>query len=259
MALSLTIGITGPILELSALALFLRNRLWRAYPRLFAYIIWLFVANSAILVTDLYFRAAYTAVYWYIDSLDIVLRLLVVWEVFQQIFPKDSGLNRSLSKGLRAVAIVLLILAFATFWGYQNYPGLPADLAGRVRALHLAVDRSFGFVQALMILGTLLIARYYGVRCGRNIRGIALSFGGWISISTANNAMVAMVDMDSSFRPFFYYLRPLSFVFMLVVWIWALWVYEPNPPIKESEAVELDQWAEEWNRTISTARTIIRP
>lgn len=259
MALSLTIGITGPILELSALALFLRNSLWRAYPRLFAYIIWLFCANSTILVTDLYFRAAYTTVYWYIDSIDIVLRLLVVWEVFQQIFPKSSGLNRSLSKGLGAVACGLLVLAFAIFWGYQNYPGLPADFADRVRAIHLALDRSFGFVQALMILGTLLIARYYGVSCGRNIRGIALAFGGWISISTANNALVAMVDMDNSLRPVFYYLRPLSFVFMLVVWIWALWVYEPNPPIVEGEPVELNQWTEEWNRTLSAARTIIRP
>jgi hypothetical protein len=259
MALSLTIGITGPVLELTALALFLRNKLWRAYPRLLAYLVWLFVANSAILLTDLYFRAAYTTVYWYVDSIDIVLRLLVIWEVFEQIFPKNSALNKSLSKGLGVVAMALLILACATFWGYQNYLGLPANLAERVRAVHLAVDRSFGFVQALMILGTLLIARYYGVRCGRNIRGIALAFGGWISISTANNAMVAMVNMDSSLRPFFYYLRPLSFVFMLVVWIWALWIYEPNPPIKESEAVELDQWAEDWNRTISTARTIIRP
>jgi len=45
----------------------------------------------------------------------------------------------------------------------------------------------------------------------------------------------------------------------MAVWIWALWVDEPNPPIEESEAAELNQWTEEWNRTISTARTIIRP
>jgi len=120
----------------------------------------------------------------------------------------------------------------------------------------LALDRSFGFVEALMILGTLVVARYYGVKCGRNIRGIALAFGAWASISTANNAMI---DLANSFVPLFYYLRPLSFVIMLVVWIWALWVYEPNPPIRESEAVELNRWTEDWNRTISTARTLIRP
>jgi len=178
----------------------------------------------------------------------VILRFLVVWEVFRQTFPKSSRLNRSLSKGLGIIAFVLLLFACATFWSYQNYTAF--------RSIHLALDRSFGFVQALMILGTLVTARYYGVKCGRNIRGIALAFGAWVSISTATNAMA---DLDSSFLSYWYYLRPLSFVVMIGVWIWALWVYDPNPPIKESESVELRQWTEDWNRAISTARTIIRP
>jgi|SRR5579863_167523 len=259
MVLSFVIGFAGPILELCALVLLLRNSLWRIYPRLFIYLIWLFIGNSAIVVCDLYFRPIYPSMYWHIDNVDIVLRLLVVWEVFRQIFPKGSGLNRSLSKGLRSAFFGLLVLACATFWGYQHYPGLPDDFADRVRAVHLALDRSFGFVQALMILGTLIVARYYGLRFGRNVRGIALGFGAWASISTADNALVAMANVSNSLRSFFSYMRPASFVFMLVVWIWALWVYEPNPPIVESEPAELDQWTEDWNRTISAARTIIRP
>jgi hypothetical protein len=247
------VGIAGPVLELATLLLLVRRRLWRAYTPFFVYAVWLFVANSALLLTDLYFRLPidrpiYAAVYWHIDSVDIVLRLLVVWEVFRQTFPKNSGLHRSLSKGLGMIAVVLLVLAGGTLWGYQNYSGL--------KSLHLALDRSFGFVQAVMILGTLVVARYYGVRFGRNVRGIALGFGTWASISTANSAIV---DLAHSFLPYGDYLRPVSFVFMLVVWVWALWVYEPNPPIIESSRVELGQWAEEWNRTISTARTILRP
>jgi hypothetical protein len=248
MFLSFAICVTAVALELGAVLLLLRNSLWREYPFFLIYATWLLTANSAILVTDLFFRPMYPTVYWHIDSIDIVLRLLVVWEVFRQTFPKNSGLNRSLSKGLGLIALGLLMVACATFWGYQSYTGL--------RSLHLALDRSFGFVQAIMILGTLIMARYYGVSCGRNIRGIALAFGAWVSISTVNNALA---DLSSSFLPYFYRLRPLSFVFMLAVWIWALWVYEPNPPIRESEGLELNQWIEDWNRTISTARTIIRP
>jgi hypothetical protein len=248
MVLSLAIAVAGPVLELATVLVLFRRSLWRAYPFFFAYSIWLFTANSAILITDGFFHSIYSAVYWHIDSVDIVLRLLVIWEVFRQTFPKNSGLRRSLSKGLAIIAFVLLVLAGGTLWGYQNYNGL--------RSLHLALDRSFGFVQAVMILGTLIVARYYGVRFGRNIQGIALGFGTWASISTANSAMV---DLAHSFLPYGDYLRPVSFVFMLVVWIWALRVYEPNPPIIESEPAELDQWTEEWNRTISAARTIIRP
>lgn len=249
MSLSLAICAVGPALELTTVVLLLRKALWRVYTLFFIYAVWVLIANSTLLLT--WFSPIYPAVYWDIDSIDIVLRLLVVWEVFRQTFPKNSTLNRSLSKGLRIIAFGLLVLACATFLGYQNYTDL--------RSLHLALDRSFGFVQAIMILGMLVMARYYGVRCGRNIRGIALAFGGWVSISTANNAMVAMVNADNSLHPLFYYLRPLSYAFMLVVWVWALWVYEPNPAIKESGAADLTRWAEDWNRTISTARTMIRP
>ena len=100
MVLSLVICVTAVLLELGAWLLLLRKSLWREYSFFFAYAVWLLIANTAILVTDLYFRPAYPSVYWYIDSIDVVLRFLVVWEVFHQIFPKGSGLNRSLSKGL---------------------------------------------------------------------------------------------------------------------------------------------------------------
>jgi hypothetical protein len=258
MFLSGAICVAAVALELATLLLLVSKGVWRSYRLFFLYAAWLFLANSAILVTFLYLPAdshtvnwasrVYPALYWNIDSIDVVLRFVVVWEVFHQIFPKSSGLNKSLSKGLAIVAFALLVVACGTFLIYQNYTG--------PRSIHLALDRSFGVVQAFMILGTLVTARYYGVRCGRNVRGIALAFGGWVSISTATNAMA---DFASPFLPYWYYLRPLSFVVMIAVWIWALWVYEPNPPIMESEAIELDRWTQDWNRTISTARTIIRP
>lgn len=253
------ICIVAVVLELTAVVLLLRKSLCREYPFLLAYVLWLLIANSAILVVDLWFPHIYAMVYWYVDSSDIVLRLVVVWEVFRQTFPKNSGLSRSFSKGLGMIALGLLVVACVTFWAFLDYglPSLANPAQSRLASWrpHLALDRSFGFVEALMILGTLVVARYYGVKCGRNIRGIAFAFGAWASISTANDAMI---DLANSFVPLLYYLRPLSFVIMLVVWIWALWVYEPNPPIQESEAVELDQWTQDWNRTISTARTIIR-
>jgi hypothetical protein len=242
------ICISAVVLEGGLLLLFLGKGLWRAYSFLFAYTIWLFIGNSAILASFLYLPAIYPALYWNIDSIDVVLRFVVVWEVFHQTFPRKSGLNKTLSKGLGIIAATLLAFACGTFLVYQNFTG--------PRSIHLALDRSFAFIQALMILGTLVTARYYGVKCGRNVRGIALAFGAWVSISTVTNAMA---DLPGSFLAYWYYLRPLSFVVMMAVWIWALWVYEPNPPIMESDAAELSQWTEDWNRTISAARTIIRP
>ena len=135
------IGVTGPILELGVLLLLLRNGLWRRYKFLLTYTLWLVVGNSAIIFTFLYFHRQidshpiYATLYWDIDSIDVVLRFLLIWEVFHHTFPRGSGLNRSFSKGLGIVAFGLLVFACATFWGYQNYA---SD-----RSVHLALDRSF--------------------------------------------------------------------------------------------------------------------
>jgi hypothetical protein len=220
MALSLAIFVAVAVFQICVLRLLAQNALWRVYPFFSMYVIWISVSNSALLVAYLRFLPSYSTWYWQSDSIDVLVRLLVVWEVFRQTFPKGSALNRSLSKGLGIITFCLVVFACITFWGYQNYNGL--------RSRGLALDRSFGFVQAAMILGTLLMARYYSVKYGRNVRGIALAFGGWVSISAVSSAMV---ELTNSFLPYWYYLRPLSFVAMMVALIWALWVYEPNPPI----------------------------
>jgi hypothetical protein len=221
MTLSLAIFLASIVFQICVLWLLARNAMWRQYLFFSIYAIWITLENFTLLAAYLRFPLFYSALYWRFDSMDVVLRFLVVWEVFHQTFSKGSGLNMSLSKSLAMVAFLLLAFACGvTFWGYQNYAGL--------RSIGLAQDRNFGFVQAVMILGTLLMARCYGVNYGRNVRGIALAFGGWVSISTASSAMA---DLANSFLPYWYYLRPLSFVAMVGAWIWALWIYEPNPPI----------------------------
>jgi len=40
-----------------------------------------------------------------------------------------------------------------------------------------------------------------------------------------------MADLNTFFLPYWHYLRPSGFVVMIVVWIWALWIREPNAPI----------------------------
>src|ERR1700730_8882105 len=220
MSLSLAIFVAGTMFQISVLWLLARNALWRIYPLFSIYAILNSLERFTLLAAYLRFRTSYSSLYWHIDSVDVVLRFLVVWEVFHQMFPKGSGLNRSLSKILAIVAFLLLIFACgATFWAYQSYMSM--------RSIGLALESAFGFVQAVMILGTLFMARYYGVKYGRNVRGIALAFGGWLSVLTASSATV---ELTTSFLPYWYYLRPFMFVAMVVAWIWALWVYETIPP-----------------------------
>ena len=105
-----------------------------------------------------------------------------------------------------------------------------------------------------------MIARYYGLPLGRNLMGMAIGFGVWVSVLTANNAMY---DEAHKFLPYWRVLSQVSLLVMLCVWNWALFQYAPNPVITESEAsvqdAELGAWTEHWNQTVSSARRIVQP
>ena len=144
------------------------------------------------------------------------------------------------------VVAVLLMLAVSTFWSYQTYV--------RSHSAQLAMERSFSFTQAVMTLGLLLAARYYGIALGRQILIIAIAFGAWASIGTANNAVI---DLERSFLPYWQILRPLSFVALTGTWTWAVWMGVPAVRVADPARVtELSAWTESWNRTQSSLRRV---
>jgi hypothetical protein len=117
------------------------------------------------------------------------------------------------------------------------------------------LDRSFGFAQSVLILSILLTAKSYDIPLNRNLWGIAVGFGAWISLSTLDNAVI---DLTHSFYPYHQFLRPLSFIGLLGAWTWALWEASPIPSIAERPVpkAELDTWTEHWNRTQSSWRSV---
>jgi hypothetical protein len=150
------------------------------------------------------------------------------------------------SAGFALTIVALLVLAVATFWSFQTY--------ARVHSLWAALERSSNFAQATMTLGLLLVARYYGILPGRQLRFIAISFGAWASISTANNAMI---DLFHSFLPYWQVLRPLSFVAMIAAWNWALWQEAADPlPAESVHVPDLGAWTKQWDQAQSSLRRV---
>jgi hypothetical protein len=186
-------------------------------------------------------------VYWTTDVVDVFVRFLVVWELLRHLFPKGSSLIVLFSRGFAVVIAALLMLAISTFWSYQTYAS-----SHSVRA---AMERSSSFTQAVMTLGLLLAARYYRIPLGRQLATIAVAFGAWASIATANNAMI---DLERSFLPYWQIVRPLSFVVLIGTWTWALWKEAPEASGAEYpvQAPELAAWTAHWNRTQSSWRRV---
>jgi hypothetical protein len=251
--LAYLIGLSGFSAELCLAWRVLRKEIWRAYPYFSSYVIWVLLHSIVSYPFPGMSPTTYRTVYWVTDVVDIALRFLIVWEVFRHTFPKDSALHRVVSRGFFTIAFGLGILSVGTLWSYVTY--------AQFHSVYPAFERSFSFAQAVMILGILLTTRYYDVQLGRNIRGIALAFGAWSSITTANYAMIDL--RHSSFLPYLRMLKPLSFLAIIGVWIWAVWVYEPNPVIETASSAELSsdlaQWTEGWEQATSTVRRVMHP
>jgi len=95
------------------------------------------------------------------------------------------------SRAFGITALGLLIFTFGALWSYLAY--------SKFLSIHLILDRTFGFAQSIFVLIILLVGRHYGVQFGRNLWGIGVGFGAWMSMSTVN---YAMLDLTGSFFPY---------------------------------------------------------
>jgi hypothetical protein len=248
------ISLVGMSLEVCVLWRMLRTRQWRVFPFFFFYMCYLF-AGTLVLSTMFQImgltagtkNSLYGDIYWGIETAGIALRFLIIWEVFRHLFPQGTSLNRIVSKKFAWAAAGLVVFAMGSFWSYATY--------AQVHAVYPALDRCFGFVQAVMVLGMLLTATYYELPLTRNLLGIAVGFGAYVSILTANNAMI---DLHRSFLPFWTILGPLSSLAMLGTWAWATWSEVPQTPPPVIDTVDVipgfERWAEGWNQTTATVR-----
>jgi len=245
----------GIALEVCLLWRLASNGLWRVYGYLFSYLCYALLSAAAWFVIlkiqpNFYYSRLYYNFYWGNELLNMVLRFFIIWEIFRLTFPKSSGSASAINKGLLLFSLASALIS--AFWGYMTY--------AEFHSVYTALERSFSFVQAVITLGMLLVAGYYGLQLGRNLWGIAVGFGVFASMLAANNAIVDY--LKHSFLPYFY-VTPLSFVVMLGMWTWATWVQAPNPRIQISSAAELDlelnRWASDWNRTTSAVRRVTNP
>ncbi len=181
------------------------------------------------------------------------MRSLVIVEVFRQAFPQESPLRRIVAGGFAVVVLLVGTALTGLLWGIEAY--------GKSHSMYLALERSFGFAQAVLILMVLIVARYYQVQLGRNVWGIAVAFGIYSSLDTANSAFM---DMFHSFFPYWQLLGPISLVVMMGMWTWAVWAYYPNPVALRARemanhADDLREWADGWGQTVSTVRKVMNP
>lgn len=244
---------SGAALEALLVWRLVKGGMVRRYVYFSIYVAYVVIQNIVLFGVFHLAPGHYAAWYWGSGAVHMCLRFLIVWEVFRQTFPKASPLHRMVSRQATLGAIALISVSTGMLWAIQTY--------SKSHSVNLAMERSFGFVQAVLILAILTLARYYHLPIGRNIWGIAVAFGMYSSLSTAVSAIMDL--MRTSFFPYWYFLSPFSFVAMLGMWTWAVWTYAPNPIPTVDEIVDpagdAGRWANNWGRAVSTTRKVLHP
>lgn len=248
---SYVVFIVGLVLQVALICRLLVGGLWRRYPYLFTCVVYFLLQAVSLFVVLRMLPHDYASWYWRSGLANICFRFLVIVEIFRHAFPDHSPLRRVVSGRFAAMILLVGTLLTGMLWGIESY--------GKSHSLYLALERSFGFAQALLILMVLIAARYYQVQLGRNAWGIAVAFGMYSSLDTANSAFV---DIMHSFFPYWQLLGPLSMVLMLGMWTWSLWTVYPNPVAVEvhadlDNASSLREWADSWGETVSTVRKVV--
>ena len=243
----------GPMLEVCLVWRLLRKEMRWRYPYLLAYVVFcLFGTELVLLVTRrILTEYSYQVIYWRLEIVGLLFRFAVVWEILRhtplrfQMSSRRTSPRPGLAAGWAGgIAITALI------W-WRAYLSFHSHL--------LALECSLGLAQTVLVLVPLLLIRWRGLSISRNLWGLALGFGAYISTDILHFALFDISQSSTYFRA----AVPTTFGLMLAFWTWALWNYAPDPnPVparEEAGAEDLDWWTVRWEQARTAARKVANP
>jgi len=243
----------GFALEVSLLCRLLQQRMVTRYRFLFTYLLFTVLAMDLTLYpVRRLLPGIYPFLYWELEMVCLLFRFFVVWEIYRHTFPRGSLLRHIPSQGWGALCFWIVLFSLSALCWSRAYASFHSVL--------LALECSIGFLQAVLVLAEMLVAKLYGFPMGRNIWGMAVGFGAYVSMNILN---LALLDLAPWTLRYFSGIVPASFAVMLAIWTWALWTYAPNPSPApapaEGSAAEMAQWTEQWSRAHSAVRKTVNP
>lgn len=238
---------SGNALQFAILWRALRTSSLEKYPYFYAYVAST-LTSFALPIIYLMDRSSYNYWYWPIQFGTLLLGCGVILEIFRHVLSPYPGAQR-FAKAVAFVAfgaVFLLAIVFVTFHLEPSSATAGIELERNVRAL-----------QALFLFAILAIIFRYEIPVGKNVLGMIAGYSIYVGISLISRAVETYAA--EWLRLVWLYVQPLSFEASLVVWLVALWSYQPNPVADTTLPIEADYQllASRTRRALHATRTYL--
>jgi hypothetical protein len=215
------------LLEALLLAQGFRTKLFSRYPVFYGYL--LFVWSQDVLRLLVYHLQPqlYVAFYWSTEGLGVLVGCGVVFEIYRVGLAPYPGAARLARNLLAFVFVLAFTKAIVDTWNDPHWWSV---------ATNGDLERALRTVQTLAILSLVCLFLLYSIPFGKNLRGILLGYGLFVSLSAIQ--LTFIIDKTTRFHAFWSYLSPGSYFAVLGLWLVHLWSYAPNPDPKRGALLE---------------------
>jgi hypothetical protein len=226
------------VLEVLLLTRGVRGKWALRYRVFYAYV--LFVLSQSLLRFVIYHwnDRLYPYVYWLTEFVAVVVGCGITFEIYRvglSAYPGTARMARNL------LCIIFALTATKALVDASNDPRwwLTATTSDLELSLRIVQAGSIGALVVLFVV--------YRVPFGRNLRGIVLGYGLFVSLSVVQFSFISV--QGNRFIAYWSYEQAFAYLLVLGIWVMHLWSYQEQPEPQAS--VRLEQ---EYQRVAAATR-----
>ena len=188
-------------------------KLIRRFSLFYGYLAFVLLSTLVEYVVKQYFTdAQYSAVYWPLEFASAFIGCAIIFELYRQSLRPYPLLASMANK----VMLFVLALVIARFLAGINWSGV----VERTATLRL-LERDLRITQAVFLCGLLVLAGYYSVSMGRNLKGLILGYGAFLGLNMVE--LTLRGTLGQPFHATLMFLQPATYDLVLMLWLAMLW------------------------------------
>lgn len=204
-------------LELVILARLLKKKMIRQFPFFFTYLSCVLLSSASGYLVYEFRPLWYQYWYWSWEFVCVIAGYSVILEIIEQGLEEHPAVRKAFRNlGLVVLGVIVGIIS------------LQSVRSGGSITLRTSVEveRDLRAAEAVLLILIMVTVAYYGIRIGKNLRGITLGYGLCVATIVMGDALWSY--SGKSFQGVFSALRSWSYLVSLLIWLSALWAYQPS-------------------------------